>query len=114
VKDNAVIPGTHFVLLSSHVAGFEHHDFGEKPQELDCAAEYVLVHEPENSHDANALAIWSRDKRWKIGYVPARGILQVVLLRLVQHGHFVRAYISPSSTTSHIVVDYCLPKGNNA
>ena len=31
----------------------------------------VLLHEPENEHDPNAIAVWDEGCRVKVGYVPA-------------------------------------------
>jgi len=38
---------------------------------FDPPARLALVHEPENEHDANAVAIWNEQRTLQLGYVPA-------------------------------------------
>jgi hypothetical protein len=37
----------------------------------------ALVHEPENEHDPNAVAIWNEDRTLQAGYVPRETVAEL-------------------------------------
>ena len=56
-------------ILITYVAGFEHHD-GQTSAAFAAEQPLVLVPEPKNKYDPNAIAVWSADRRTMAGYVP--------------------------------------------
>ncbi len=66
------------ITISFFVAGIRYHDFCVGNPEEGCNIEVdiqvndklLLVPEPENEFDANAVMIRSKDSKYKIGYVP--------------------------------------------
>ncbi len=71
------------VLMSFHIAGFQHWDGARVLGELTAGMELDLVPEFDNPHDPNAIAI--RYGGAKLGYVPAD--LNEVLATLMFYGH---------------------------
>lgn len=55
-------------LMDFHIAGFTHGDGLEVIDQLVVGAPVLLIEEPDNPYDAEAIAIYFEDK--KIGYVP--------------------------------------------
>ena len=62
----------------------------------------ALVREPENEHDANAVAVWNEERTLQAGYVPAevapelRGDEQAVSLWRVEGG--LRVLLAPADS----------------
>lgn len=57
-------------LHDFYVAGFKYYDGPEILDQLKVGDELSLVREPENKHDSQAVAIFTKDG-YKLGYIPA-------------------------------------------
>jgi hypothetical protein len=60
----------HLMVQNSPLAGFRYHAAVEVWQELRVGDRLELAREPDNPHDANAIAVLWRGR--KLGYVPRR------------------------------------------
>jgi len=54
-----------------HAAGVSYRPEALDDSSFDPGRRLVLVPEPENEHDANAVAIWNEERTVQVGYVPA-------------------------------------------
>jgi hypothetical protein len=63
-------PSVRLLVQSSPLAGFRYYAAGELWQELRVGDALMLEREPDNPHDANAVAVSWRGR--KLGYVPRR------------------------------------------
>jgi hypothetical protein len=62
--------GVRVLVQSSPLAGFRYHEAADLWDFLRVGDSLDLRREPENPHDANAVAVWWRGR--KLGYVPRR------------------------------------------
>ena len=83
-------PGVRLLVQSSPLAGFRYHAAGEVWQELRVGEPLGLVREPDNPHDANAVAVTWRGR--KLGYVPRRE--NAALAWSLDRGDALRARVS--------------------
>ncbi len=63
-------PAVRILVQSSALAGFRYHEAGEVFEELHVGDPLELAREPDNPHDANAIAVSWRGR--KLGYVPRK------------------------------------------
>jgi hypothetical protein len=83
------------------VAGVSYRPEALDDSSFDPGRRLALVPEPENPHDANAVAIWNADRTLQLGYVPAAisgelaGDEQAVALWRVEGG--LRVLLAPAS-----------------
>jgi hypothetical protein len=54
-----------------HAAGVSYRPEALDDPSFDPGRRLALVPEPENEHDANAVAIWNEERTLQLGYVPA-------------------------------------------
>jgi len=57
--------------VSFNIAGWRHYDGDEALEELESGQELHLEIEADNIYDMHAIEIWTKDKKYKLGYVPA-------------------------------------------
>jgi len=71
-KENLPVPfqEREIELLTTYIAGMEHHNSGEDARALPAEGELRLLREPANPHDDRAIAILWQGRC--IGYVPRR------------------------------------------
>lgn len=85
-----------FELLTTNVAGIEHHVKVGDLEGLREGEYMALVREPENPYDPNAIRVDARKDDWpgikKIGYVPK--VLAQMLALLMDNGYKLKARIS--------------------
>ena len=97
-----------FDFLEPRIAGLHHHQFvGDKANSLEFGLNLILVREPENPHDRNAVRIDHPDGR-KVGYIPANQAAWVS--RLIDHGHALGCQVAfVSAPQSLVAVTLTLP-----
>jgi hypothetical protein len=83
-------PSVRLLVQSSPLAGFRYYAAGELWQELRVGDALMLEREPDNPHDANAVAVSWRGR--KLGYVPRRE--NAALAWGLDHGERFAARIS--------------------
>jgi hypothetical protein len=82
------------------VAGVSYRPDALPDESFDPGRQLLLVREPENEHDPNAVAIWNEARTLQVGYVPReiaadlRGDEQAVSLWRVDGG--LRVLIAPA------------------
>ena len=79
-------------LMDCHIAGFTYYDGLDVIEELKLGAPVTLVSEPENPHDAEAVAIYFRET--KLGYVPRAKTYFVSQQLYFGHGDIFQAKIN--------------------
>jgi hypothetical protein len=78
------------LVQDSPLAGFRYHAAAELWRELRVGDRLVLAREPQNAHDANAVAVFWQGR--KLGYVPRRE--NAALAWALERGTPLRARIS--------------------
>lgn len=58
-------------LLVVHAAGVSYRPEALEDASFDPGRRLTLEREPQNPHDANAVAIWNAERTLQVGYVPA-------------------------------------------
>ena len=61
-----------------HVAGVSYRAEALPDPSFDPGRRLVLVREPDNEHDPNAVGIWNEERRLQLGYVPGETAAELV------------------------------------
>ncbi len=103
VADNSLAdlikPLSHEIhLFDSYVAGTTHVEDESVFEELEQGDRLILIREPDNRFDDNAILVFDEKKR-KLGYIPEKD--NVVFARLMDAGKYLTAK-----------VEFIIPKGS--
>lgn len=86
-------------LMDFHIAGFAYYDGIEVINELALGKKVILIEEPDNPYDPEAVAIYYKDK--KLGYVPKDKNSLISKFLYFGHNDIFEALIQYANKESH-------------
>lgn len=97
-----------FHLMSSRVAGEQHHDWKDNLVHLHATKNLLmrLEAEPTNPHDDKAIKVVTEgDGNWLLGHLPRNQQAQLLAFRLLAGGYKLFAELNPNSIPANVIID---------